>query len=247
MTSAPTMSPAGIVSVVIVEDHEMVAEGLRQALEASGITVLAIAHRVATVKHVVGLNQPDVVLMDYALPDGDGVSATRLVLEASPETRVIMLTGAGDNRVLVQAMTAGCAGYVRKDQPIADLVAAVRAAKNGATLISPTTLQRLIQHLGSGVPWIGSELSAREVEVLQLFAEGWANKEIARDLSLSVHTVRNHVRSVLSKLGAHSKLEAVAVAQREGILRIPGRSDGAFASSSSDAAASNPDGGQAGR
>ena len=234
MSSTPG-DAAAATTVVIVEDHEMVAEALRLALEGAGIRVLAITHRVGSVKQVVAMHQPDVVLMDYSLPDGDGISAVRLVREASPPTRIVMLTGSGDERVLVQAMNAGCAGYLRKDQPIGDLAAAVRAAHNGATLISPTTIHRLIQHLGGGTPWVGAELSAREVELLHLVAAGLANKQIAHDLGISLNTVRNHVQSVISKLGGHSKLEAVAIAQREGILRQAASAGGASASWPGDA------------
>lgn len=206
------------ISVVLVEDHRMVAEALRQALEEQGIRVVDWAPTVAEARLAIATCRPDVVVMDYLLPDGDGVEGANLVRREAPTTPVIVLTGSGDDRVLVQAMSAGCAGYLTKDQPIEDLAAAIRAARRGATLISPTTLHRLIRQLGGGAPWVGSELSAREVEVLHLVAEGRLNKEIAHRLNLSVHTVRNYVHSVITKFGAHSKLEAVAIAQREGIL-----------------------------
>jgi DNA-binding NarL/FixJ family response regulator len=207
------------VGVILVEDHQMFAQALRQALEEQGIRVLGSVATVAEARAAVRERRPDVVVIDHLLPDGDGVAAARVVREAAPSTPVIILTGAGDDGVLVQALGAGCAGYVTKDQQIEDLAAAIRAARAGATLISPTTLHRLSRRLGGGMPWVGSDLSAREVEILHLVAEGLLNKEIADRVRLSVHTVRNHVHSVITKLGGHSKLEAVAIAQREGILK----------------------------
>jgi DNA-binding NarL/FixJ family response regulator len=219
MTPAGASLPPDAVAVVLVEDHQMFAQALGQALEEEGIRVLAWVTTIAEAREVVRERPPDVVVIDYLLPDGDGVEGARLVKEANPAIAVVMLTGAGDDRVLVQAMSAGCAGYLTKDQQIEDLAAAIRAARAGATLISPTTLHRLCRQLNGGAPWVGSELSAREVEILHLVADGLLNKEIALRVKLSVHTVRNHVQSVISKLGSHSKLEAVAVAQREGILQ----------------------------
>jgi DNA-binding NarL/FixJ family response regulator len=207
------------VTVILVEDHQMFAQALSQALQEQGIHVMETVASLAEARRVVRERAPDVVVIDYLLPDGDGIEGARAVRSAAPATPVIMLTGAGDDRVLVQAMNAGCSGYLTKDQHIQDLATAIRAARAGATLISPSTLHRLSRQLGGGVPWVGSELSAREVEILHLVAEGLLNKQIAARVQLSVHTVRNHVHSVISKLGGHSKLEAVAIAQREGILQ----------------------------
>lgn len=225
----PASIPSGVpvldggVAVVLVEDHRMFAQALSQALQEQGIHVVESVTSVAEARRAVRERSPDVVVIDYLLPDGDGIEGARLVRATAPTIPVIMLTGAGDDRVLVQAMNAGCAGYLTKDQHIQDLAAAIRAARAGATLISPSTLHRLSRQLGGGVPWVGSELSAREVEILHLVAEGLLNKQIAQRVQLSVHTVRNHVHSVISKLGGHSKLEAVAIAQREGILQVSRR------------------------
>lgn len=207
------------VTVVIIEDHVMFAETLSYALELQGIQVLGVGHRAADAARLVGEHRPDVLLLDYILPDGDGVRLASEMVQRIPSTKVVIFTGSGDNRTLVQAVAAGCAGYVTKDQRIEDLAAAVRAARDGETLISPSTLLRLVEHLGGGTPWIGSELTARELEVLQFIAEGLANKQIAQQMTLSLNTVRNHVHSVVSKLGAHSKLGALMIAQREGIVQ----------------------------
>lgn len=159
--------------------------------------------------------------MDYRLPDRDGVRTTHLIKEDRPETKVGMITSVDDEAVLVQALDAGCSGFVPKNRPMNELVDAVRAAHAGEALVSPDMLARLLPRLRRSYRGLGAELTAREVEVLHLLAEGLTNQAIAQRLTISLNTVRNHVQSILTKLRAHSKLEAVATAVREGIIRYP--------------------------
>jgi two-component system response regulator DevR len=167
----------------------------------------------------VRMHEPDVVLMDYELPDGDGAVATERIKAEVPATQVVMVTSFDDETVLVRAIEAGCSGFITKHKAIQEVSSAVRAAHAGEALISPSMLARLLPRLRQNPRGLGADLTPREVEVLKLLADGVSNQQIAEKLVLSMHTVRNHVQNVITKLGAHSKLEAVATAVREGIIR----------------------------
>jgi len=216
------MSANAPISVVVVDDHEMFAQGLQVLLSADpGIEVVATAGTVEAGCAAVRMHSPDVVLMDYELPDGDGATATQRIKQEVPETQVVMVTSFDDETILVRAIEAGASGFITKHKAIQEVASAVRAAKAGEALISPSMLARLLPRLRHNPRGLGADLTPRENEVLQLLAEGVSNQQIAEKLVLSVHTVRNHVQNVITKLGAHSKLEAVATAVREGIIRHP--------------------------
>jgi DNA-binding NarL/FixJ family response regulator len=210
------------IRVVVVDDHQMFAQGLEVILGADPtIDVVATAGTVEAGTTAVRMHSPDVVLMDYELPDGDGAEATRRIKEERPETQVVMVTSFDDEGVLVRAIEAGCSGFITKHKAIQEVASAVRAAKAGEALISPSMLARLLPRLRHNPRGIGADLTPREMETLQLLAQGMSNQQMAEKLVLSLHTIRNHVQNVISKLGAHSKLEAVATAVREGIIRHP--------------------------
>ena len=215
------------VGVLIVDDHRMFSESLSRLLaDEDGIDVLGVAATGSDAIEMVNRLHPDVVLMDYQLPDQDGVAVTLEVKRHDPGVMVVMLTGSAEDRVLLAAIEAGCSGFLTKDQAAAEVVHAVRAAAVGEALISPAQLARLLPKLNQTQPLLGENLSDREREILGFLARGMTNKVIAAELFLSVNTVRNHVQSVLGKLGAHSKLEAVSTAVREGIIDYPTASDG---------------------
>jgi DNA-binding NarL/FixJ family response regulator len=210
------------IRVLIVEDHRMFSEALRGALdEEDDLAVTATAETSGAALEAAIATTPDVVLMDYRLPDGDGVDTARRIKAVLPDTRVIMLTAASDDTILREAIQAGCSGYLTKDHTVEELVLAVRAAVNGEETITPALLSRLIDRLGDRTR-PGSDLTGRELEVLRLLAQGLSNHAIATGLGIRLATVRNHVQSVIEKLHAHSKLEAVATAMRAGIIRPPG-------------------------
>jgi DNA-binding NarL/FixJ family response regulator len=214
------MSAQPPIRVVVVDDHEMFAQGLEVILGADpGIEVVATAGSVEAGCAAVRLHSPDVVLMDYELPDGDGATATQRIKTEMPETQVVMVTSYDDETILVRAIEAGCSGFITKHKAIQEVTSAVRAAKAGEALISPSMLARLLPRLRHNPRGLGTDLTPREVEVLKFLAEGVSNQQMAEKLVLSMHTVRNHVQNVITKLGAHSKLEAVATAVREGIIR----------------------------
>ena len=163
--------------------------------------------------------RPDVLLLDHRLPDGDGVSAIPRLRELRPSMTVVVLTASTAEHVMVAAIEAGVAGFVSKTRGLGELTAAVRAAAAGEAVVSPEMLSRLLPRLQRGRTGVAQvSLTEREREVLALVAEGLTNAAIAERLTVSVHTVRNHVANLSAKLGARSKLEALAIAVREGLL-----------------------------
>lgn len=200
---------------MLVDDHEMVARSLRVILEhEDDLEVVAIATSVADAVVAAATAQPDVIVMDYFLSDGDGATAATRIRREHPQIKVILLTGSDDPSALQRAVDAGCVGFLDKAGPLEDLAAAVRIAVAGQVVISAEDLARLVPGRSQGP----GEMTKRERQVLHLVAEGMSNAAIARELFLSVHTVRTHVQTILAKLGAHSKLEAVAVAKRRRLL-----------------------------
>jgi two-component system nitrate/nitrite response regulator NarL len=208
------MSP---IRVVIVDDHAMVAESLQRLLEGQeDMTVVALAVNVAGAIEAARTCQPDVVVMDYGLPDGDGVWATARIRDEWPRMKVLLLTGASSSDVVAAALDAGCVGYVEKTNAAASLVAAVRSVHAGEAVLPQAKLGSLLARADADP---GAALTKREREILQRVERGASNQAIATDLTVSLSTVRTHVQSILKKLGAHSKLEAVSIARRKGVLR----------------------------
>lgn len=210
--------------MLLVDDHEMFAESMAKLLaEEQDIAIVGMAGTLKHALHAVEDEEPDVVLLDYRLPDVDGPEGARRILDRFPDVKVVMLTGFAEDVALVEAIKAGCSGFITKDRAASEVVEAVRAAAQGEALISPEMLSRLLPRFRDDPGQaLGSDLTDREHEVLGLISEGLSNKQIAERLVLSVHTVRNHVQNVISKLGAHSKLEALSIAVREGIVEIRG-------------------------
>ena len=208
--------------VLIVEDHQIVAEALTAALAGTDdVSIVGTANSVAEALSVAHLERPDVVLMDYRLPDGDGVSAAEAIRAEEPETKVVIITAYEDDAMVLRAIEAGCSGFVSKSQNVNMLVAVLRAAEAGEALIPPAMLRRLLPRLSPTQRGVGRDLTPREHEVLALVAEGLPNREVAVRLGIELTTARNHVQNLLNKLGAHSKLEAVAIAYREGVIGRP--------------------------
>lgn len=206
-------------TVLIVDDHELVAEALRRALDAEpDLVVMGYAHTVADAVQLARELRPDVVLMDFQLPEGGGSDATVLIKDELPDVAVVMISGQSDGAALAVALEAGCTGFVNKAEHFRHLPSAIRSALAGEVRVPPALVEELAASLRPRPVPVGSELTPRELEVLQLLADGQSTAAIVHDLVLSVHTVRNHVRNVLSKLNAQSRLEAVAIARREGLL-----------------------------
>lgn len=210
------------VGVVIIDDHRMFGESLARLLaDEDEFEVLGVATSGAEGAELAARTRPRVVLIDYQMPEQDGVAIAAQIKTAAPETMIVMLTGSTEDRVLLGAIDAGCSGFLTKDRAAAEVADAVRAAAAGEALISPAMLARLLPKLSRNSQTVGSDLTERERELLGFLAQGWTNRVIADAMHLSVNTIRNYVQAVLTKLGAHSKLEAVATAVREGVIDYP--------------------------
>lgn len=210
----------GPIRVLIVDDERLFAELLRVALRgAEGIMVADVIHDVTTAMQRLPELRPDVVLADYHLPDGTGADIARTVRATSPDTAVLILTGDPSAVVLSDVARSGAVGHMTKDRGFEEVVAGVRSAAAGEILFAPSELQRLL--LERETPRkIVEPLTVRELEVLQRLAEGLSTAEASRRLGISTATLRAHVQSVLRKLGAHSRLEAVAEAARIGLITL---------------------------
>lgn len=213
-TSA-TVAPRPAPTVLLVDDHQIFGELLGEALTTNGMDVVGLCGTLAEALDSAAETLPDVVVLDHNLPAGTGAGGVAALKRCAPRARVLMLTAAEQHSVLQEAMDAGCDGFVTKRHSVTAVIAAVEAVLRGETPISPDVAGGLV---GRRSPSVGGDLTRRETEVLQLIGAGLSNQDIAGKLRLSVNTVRNHVQGVLAKLDAHSKLEAVAIAARHGVL-----------------------------
>ena len=205
--------------VLIVDDHEVLSASLALVLDDQpGLKVVGSAGTLAQARQLLATTAPDVVLLDHRLPDGDGVAAIRELRTIRPSVEIVVLTASAADHVLVAAIEAGAAGFVSKTRSLQEVTSAVRAAAAGEAVISPEMLARLLPRLHRGGTAARNDLTEREREVLGLLADGLSNAAIASTLSVSVHTVRNHIANLSAKLGAHSKLEALSIAVRDGLL-----------------------------
>jgi DNA-binding NarL/FixJ family response regulator len=205
--------------VLIVDDHVMFSELIARVLDQhDDIAVTGIATTGIEALGALDAQRPDVVVLDYALPGDDGVAVARQLRSHDPDVGIVMLTGLANDEVLRAAVIAGCAGFVTKDKAVDDLVDAVRSVYDGRSAIDPEATARLATPPKSRVRGDRFDLTARELEVLGLLAEGLSTREIAETLFISNNTARNHVQRLIAKLGAHSRLGAVANARRAGLV-----------------------------
>jgi DNA-binding NarL/FixJ family response regulator len=208
--------------VLVVDDHPLFRDGIVAALSgAPDLDVVGEAETVADAVRMVEETTPDVVLMDLNLPDGSGIDATRDLLDAHPEIRVLVMTMSSDDEAVVAAMRSGARGYVVKGAGREEVLSAVRTVAQGGAVFSPQVAARL----GSWFSSLGSiegrtafpQLTDREREILDLMARGLDNRRIARELTLSEKTVRNHVSNVMGKIEADSRSVAVLRARNAGL------------------------------
>jgi DNA-binding NarL/FixJ family response regulator len=209
------------ITVVLVDDHTMLRQGLRRALEAEGIKVVGEAADGDEAVKVALAHRPDVVLMDVSMPITDGIDATRQLLAADARMRVVMLTMHIDRDIIDRSLKAGAVGYLTKDAAISEVVDAIRLAANGDTVLSPRLAEAMLTEARSeATVEAGSIISAREEEVLQLVADGLGTTEIAARLFISQKTVKNHLASIYDKLDARDRTQAVLMAVKMGIVKL---------------------------
>lgn len=203
------------VSVVVLEDHEMVASALEAALDQDArLHVVGTAQRLADALELVGERRPDVLVTDLRL---DGVEiADRLpdFVAVAPELRVLVVTGWATERTLFESLDHGAHGFLAKSQPLDELVDAVVRVAAGDTVVAPPLLPALVRRTSRRGTRGPAELTPRELEVLTLLGDGAGTRQMAAQLDVSPNTIRNHIRAVLGKLGASTRLEAVTIARR---------------------------------
>ena len=215
------------IRVLVADDQELVRTGLRMVLKPEpDIELIAeTADGRSTVAQALRL-WPDVVLMDVRMPSLNGLEATREIMRGSRNPpRVLVLTTFDLDAYVYEALRAGASGFLLKDAPADQLVAAIRVVADGGALIAPSVTRRLIEEFAArprgglqAATWL-DELTARELEVLRLLARGRSNAEIAADLTVSKATVKTHVARLLGKLGARDRTQAVVLAYEAGVVR----------------------------
>jgi two-component system, NarL family, response regulator DevR len=205
--------------IMLVDDHEVVRQGLRALLEAEDdLDVIAEAGDGSQALDTARIHEPDVVVMDVRMPDMNGVEACRGIRDMRPETQVIMLTSYSDDEALFNSIMAGAAGFVLKQIRGSDLVDAIRKVGSGQSLLDPSVTRRVLERLRKSKyddtdPKL-ARLSPQEDRILDMVGQGLTNRQIAEEIHLSDKTVKNYVSSILSKLEVHRRSEAAAYVAR---------------------------------
>lgn len=206
------------IRLLVVDDHPVVRAGIVGLLAGEpDLEVVGEAADGAQACDLAAALQPDVVLMDLRMPVMDGTTATERILAATPTVRVVVLTTYETDADILRAVEAGATGYLLKDTPRDDLVAAVRAVAGGETVLAPSVARRLV----AGVRNAAERLTARELEVLAAVARGGSNAQIGVELFISEATVKTHLLRIFAKLGVDDRTRAVTVALERGILQSP--------------------------
>jgi len=214
------MDDAQPLRTIVVDDDPLVRRLIRDTLQDAGVIVIAEAGNGREAVELALFYRPDIVVMDYVMPELDGIAATRRIFEAAPEIRVVLLTGAADDALGLRGLRAGAAGFLSKDMELASLPRALRCAYDGEAAISRKLAMHLVQHFratpaaGMGLRPVRSTLTDREWEVLDMVSGGASNEDISRVLVLSPETVRTHLKNLYRKLEVRSRADAVAAAMR---------------------------------
>jgi DNA-binding NarL/FixJ family response regulator len=212
--------------IVICDDQDIVRDGLELLLKLeSDIEIVGIASDGAEAVTMVEHKKPDLVLMDLKMPVMNGVDATREIKAKCPGVKVLVLTTYGTDDWVFDALRAGASGYLLKDAPREGVLSAIRGTIEGKTFIDPAVAGKVLSEITSSIKkpatLITSKLTEREVEVLRLLARGLSNEDIAQKLFLSEGTVRNHISSIVDKLGVSDRTQAAIIAIQHGLDILP--------------------------
>jgi DNA-binding NarL/FixJ family response regulator len=216
-------------TVVIADDHQLLRQALRRALEDAGFKVVSEAGDGEEAVRLVALDRPDVVVMDVTMPVLDGIEATRRIHAATGDTRVLVLTMHDEDALRVKALRAGAVGFLTKDCAMQEVVETVRRVADGDTVFSPEIAAAMMAEFplngerftnGHEPDVVESPLTKREREILQLVADGHSTAEIARSLFISAKTVKNHLASIYAKLDSRDRTQAVLSGMRLGIVQL---------------------------
>ncbi len=207
------------VRLLLVDDHTVVRQGLKMVLGLEpDLEIVGEAGNGQEALDAIPLLKPEVVLMDLLMPVMDGVTAIRNIKERYPDIEVVALTSVLEDRLVIDAVEAGAAGYLLKETGPEELIEAIKAAAKGEVRLHPKAQKRLIREVRT--PEMRESLTERETDTLRLVAKGLSNKEIAKGLEVSEVTVKTHVSSVLSKLHLSSRTQAALFALKEGIVGL---------------------------
>ncbi|MGZ4153414.1 MAG: response regulator [Actinomycetota bacterium] len=208
------------IRIMIVDDHPVTREGLHAALDVEdGVEVVGEAGSGEQAIENAGELKPDVVFMDVRMPGMGGIEAARAIRQASPDTKVILVTVDESRASISEAIQAGVSGYLLKDTSADELVNAARLAVEGKAVIHPQLTRAFIEEVQTAEKkGDAAALSRREKEILQKVAYGATTKEVAHDLGISPHTVKTHLERIFEKLGANDRAQAVAIAIRTGLV-----------------------------
>ena len=206
-----------MITVLIADDHELIGMGIQQFLaNQPDVEVVGMATNGVMAVGLASELHPNVVLMDLAMPEIDGVEATRQITAQLPDVRVLVLTSFSDRERILDAVDAGAVGYLLKDAPPDELLRGIRAVARGESPLSPKAAQALLAARKERVEV--QDLSPRETEVLILVAKGLANKQVAQQLGISEKTVKAHLVSVFQRIGVSDRTQAAVWAHRRGLL-----------------------------
>jgi DNA-binding NarL/FixJ family response regulator len=209
-----------MITLAIVDDHEALRDGLAALLRASGLEVVGMAGTVESARDLVALDRPDVALIDIRLPDGTGIELARELLSEDPAQGIVLYTGDADADLLYDGLDTGARGYVLKAGSTEELVGAIERVAAGGSYVDPRLDRILLSPAATAkVP----ALSPREREIMNLMAEGLTAERIAERISVSVETVRTHVRNVIRKLQARNRVHAIALALERGEIALSDR------------------------
>ena len=222
-TGGPNAGSSSAITVVIADDHLAFGEALEVVLaKEDDLEVIEVVTDGPSALRAVARHEPDVVIMDMSMPGMDGIEATRKIRDEGLRTQVIVLSGTEDELAMGRAVQAGARGYLSKTGAIADLARAIRRASKGDELNAEEDVNRSLSRLRrrraaeGNIEQRMSRLTPRELEILQRIADGESNAQIARELEMSPNTLRTHTQNGLTKLGVHSKLDAIVAAIRHG-------------------------------